>query len=177
MHGSQMRGSQLRSLMLSILGLATLAGCAHTAPQIVPQTTLAAVIEVAPRAEATEAAEPAEEAAPVVERVTHPVDITVDHLPPPASFEPHATTYVFWVRASDDDAWTNATHLDPSKTQETTTFAYPQDVLFVHVTAEASVDARLPSDKVVLSTRVSRNGACASGVDQSDVTMKVRMCR
>jgi hypothetical protein len=164
--------------MLSVLGLATtlLGGCAATAPQIVPQTTLAAVIEVAPPTAAAEA-EPAQEAAPVVERVTHPVDVTVDHLPPPATFEPHAITYVFWVRASDEDAWTNATHLDPSKSQETTTFAFPQDVLFVHVTAESTADARLPSDKVVLSTRVSRNGACASGVDQNDVTMKVRMCR
>ena len=169
-----MRGSSV-SLLGSALGLAFLAGCAHTAPAIVPQTTLAAVIEVAPPAEA--AAEPAQEAAPVVERVTHPVDITVDHLPAPTSFEPNATTYVFWVRASDEDAWTNATHLDPSSNTETTTFQFPQDTLFVHVTAEATTDARRPSDKVVLSTRVSRNGACASGVDQNDVTMKVRMCR
>ncbi len=168
-----MRGSSL----ISVLALTALAGCATTAPQVAPQTTLAAVIEVAPHAEEAEATEPAPEAAPIVERVTHPVDITVDHLPAPAAFEPHATTYVFWVRASDEDAWTNATHLDPSKTQETTTFAFPQDVLFVHVTAEATAEARQPSDKVVLSTRVSRNGACASGVDQNDVTMKVRMCR
>ena len=60
--------------------------------------------------------------------------------------------------------------------RETTTFEYPQDVLFVHVTAEATTDVRVPSNKVVLSTRVSRNGAGASGVDQNDVTMKVRMC-
>src|SRR5580704_17981880 len=118
-----MRGSSLSLLGLSVLGLAALSGCAHTAPAVVPQTTLAAVIEVAPQATAEAEPEPAAPAA-VAERVTHPVDITVDHLPSPAAFEPHATTYVFWVRASDDDAWTNATHLDPSKTQETTTFAF-----------------------------------------------------
>ena len=47
----------------------------------------------------------------------------------------------------------------------------------MHVTAEATTDVRQPSSKVLLSTRVTRNGACASGVDQHDVTMKVRMCR
>jgi hypothetical protein len=108
--------------------------------------------------------------------VKHKVEIKVDHLPAASSIQKDATTYVFWVRASDDDAWTNATHLDPSNTAETTTFDFAQDVLFVHVTAEPSTDVRVPSSTVVLSTRVSRNGACAAGVDQHDVTMKVRMC-
>jgi len=172
-----MRGSSVSVLGFAVLGLAALSGCAHTAQAVsAPQTTLAAVIEVAPKAETTEVTEPAE-AAPVVERVTHPVDIMVDHLPPPSTFDKNATTYVFWVRGSDEDAWTNATHLDPSKTQETTTFTYPEDTLYVHVTAEATTDVRQPSSKVLLSTRVTRNGACASGVDQHDVTMKVRMCR
>jgi hypothetical protein len=175
-----MRGSTVSSFASVLtLGLAALTGCAHSASAVgAPQTTLAAVIEVAPKSEPTEAAEPApEEAAPVVAQVTHPVDLTIEHLPSPTTFDKHATTYVLWVRGNDEDAWTNATHLDPSKTHQSSTFAYPQDTLFVHVTAEASADVRQPSSKVVFSTRVTRNGACASHIDQNDVTMKVRMCR
>ena len=164
--------------VLSVLGVALLplvAGCAH-APAPAPVTaTLAAAVEVAPPA-TDEQAEP--EVAPVAaaEPVKHKVEIKVDHLPPASSIQKDATTYVFWVRANEDDAWTNATHLDPSSSAETTSFDFGQDVLFVHVTAEPSTDVRAPSSTVVLSTRVSRNGACASGVDQHDVTMKVRMC-
>jgi hypothetical protein len=160
--------------VLSVLGLALLSGCAHAPPPASTTATLAAAVEVA----APTAAEPEPEVAPapVVEPVKHTVEVMVDHLPPASSMAKEATTYVFWVRANDDDAWTNAAHLDPSATSETTTFEYGQDVLFVHVTAEESAEARTPSKRVVLSTRVSRNGACASGVDQNDVTMKVRMC-
>lgn len=160
--------------VLSVLGLALLAGCAHAPAPVAATATLAAAVEMASPVE--EQAEP--EVAPVqaAEPVKHKVEIKVDHLPAASSMQKDATTYVFWVRASEDDAWTNATHLNPSSSAETTTFDFAQDVLFVHVTAEPSTDVRVPSSTVVLSTRVSRNGACASGVDQHDVTMKVRMC-
>jgi hypothetical protein len=161
--------------VLSVLGLALLAGCAHAPAPVAATATLAAAVEMAPPA-AEEQAEPEVAPVPVAEPVKHKVEIRVDHLPPASSIQKDATTYVFWVRASEDDAWANATHLDPSSSAETTTFDFAQDVLFVHVTAEASTDVRTPSSTVVLSTRVSRNGACASGVDQHDVTMKVRMC-
>ncbi len=83
---------------------------------------------------------------------------------------------MFWVRANDDDAWANAAHLEPSKGAEEAKFEFRQDTLYVHVTAEASADVRAPSEKVVLSTRVSTDGACAHSVDQNAVKMKVRMC-
>jgi hypothetical protein len=108
--------------------------------------------------------------------VKHHVEITVDHLPAPASFKAGATTYVFWVRGSETQAWANAAHLDRSDEAEEAKFEFAEDTLFVHVTAEPEADARRPSDDVVLSTRVSRDGACASSVDQHDVTMRVRMC-
>jgi hypothetical protein len=108
--------------------------------------------------------------------VKHHVEITVDHLPSPKSFDKGATTYVFWVRANDDDAWSNAAHLEPSKSTQEAAFEFPKDTLFVHVTAEADSDARTPSERVVLSTRVSTNGACGHTVDQNDVHMRVRMC-
>jgi hypothetical protein len=161
--------------ILTVLGLATLTGCAHeAAPPVVPQPTLAAVVEVPVEAPAD--ALPDHDTAPAPEPVKHHVEITVDHLPSPKTFHPGATTYVFWVRANDDDAWSNATHLEPSKVAEEAHFEFPKDTLFVHVTAEASADARTPSEKVVLSTRVSTTGACAHSVDQNDVHMKVRMC-
>jgi hypothetical protein len=110
------------------------------------------------------------------EPVKHHVEITVDHLPAPKKFAAAATTYVFWVRANDEDAWVNAAHLQPSKSAEEARFEFPKDVLFVHVTAETLQDARTPSAKVILSTRVSTDGACAHSVDQNEVKMKVRMC-
>jgi hypothetical protein len=173
----------MRALLpfLSVIGLVTLAGCAHNEPvAVMPQPTLAAVVE-APVAAAdpgggATSALPDHDMAPPPEPVKHHVEITVDHLPPPKSFDASATTYVFWVRANDDDAWSNAAHLEPSKSAEEAKFEFPQDTLFVHVTAETDGDARSPSQKVVLSTRVSSNGACAHSVDQNDVKMKVRMC-
>jgi len=168
----------MRALMIlwlfGLFGTATVAGCASTpAPvPVVPQSTLAAVVEVSPTS--NEASEP--EPAPAPERVKHHVIIAVDHLPAAKSFAKGATTYVFWVRASDEEAWANAAHLEQTSGATEAKFEFAEDTLYVHVTAEATADARVPSDKVLLSTRVSRNGACASGVDQNDVTMKVRMC-
>jgi hypothetical protein len=164
--------------VLSFVGLASLAGCAGSAPApVAPQHTLAAVVEVpAPAADDSTNALPDHDMAPAPEAVKHHVEITVDHLPAPKSFEPGATTYVFWVRANDDDAWSNAAHLEPSKVSQEAKFEFPNDTLFVHVTAESSSDVRAPSEKVVLSTRVSTTGACAHSVDQNDVHMKVRMC-
>jgi hypothetical protein len=156
---------------------ALLAGCAHNEPPpVVPQPTLAAVIDV-PAPSTDPNALPDHDLAPPSEPVTHHVEITVDHLPSPKSFAPSASTYVFWVRANDDDAWANAAHLEPSKEAEEATFDFRQDTLFVHVTAEASADVRTPSPNVVLSAHVSSSGACAHSVDQRDVKMKVRMCR
>ncbi|MGO8996198.1 MAG: hypothetical protein ACLQVI_23040 [Polyangiaceae bacterium] len=163
---------------LGFLGLAPLAGCAHTEPPpAVPTPTLAALVEV-PAADPASDSDglPDHDMAPAPEPVKHHVEISVDHLPPPKSFDAAATTYVFWVRANDDDAWSNAAHLEPSKNGEEATFEFKNDVLFVHVTAEATSDARSPSGKIVLSTRVSTSGACAHSVDQNDVRMKVRMC-
>jgi hypothetical protein len=160
---------------LTVLGLASLAGCAHgEPPPVVPQQTLAAVVE----APAENAAEnlPAHDVAPAPEPVKHHVEITVDHLPSPRSFDAAATTYVFWVRANEEDAWSNAAHLEPSKSAEEANFEFPQDTLLVHVTAESRPDASSPSQKVVLSARVSSNGACGHSVDQNDVKMRVRMC-
>ena len=166
-------------LFVSVIGLGSLAGCAHNEPvPVMPQPTLAAVVE-APAADpgGGETSDlPDHDMAPPPEPVKHHVEITVDHLPSPKSFDPSATTYVFWVRANDDDAWSNAAHLEPSKSAEEAKFEFPQDTLFVHVTAELDADAHSPSQKVVLSTRVSSNGACAHSVDQNDVKMKVRMC-
>ena len=149
--------------ILSILGLASLAGCAHAAPPpVVPQPTLAALVEAPAADNAAEGADalPDHDMAPAPEAVKHHVEITVDHLPSPKSFDKGATTYVFWVRANDDDAWSNAAHLEPSKSTQEAAFEFPKDTLFVHVTAEADSDARTPSERVVLSTRVSTNGAC-----------------
>ena len=160
-------------VLLSMLGLGPLAGCAHSEPPPALEHTLAAAVEVPVQADD---ALPDHDMAPPPEAVRHQVEITVDHLPPPRSFDQAATTYVFWVRANDDDAWANAAHLQPSKGAEEAKFEFGKDTLFVHVTAEATTDARKPSEKVVLSTRVSSNGACAHSVDQNDVKMKVRMC-
>ena len=177
-----MRAQLVLSSLVSALVLASLAGCAHgEPPPVVPQPTLAALVEVAAAPSDDSTAEatgglPEHDLAPPPEPVKHHVEITVDHLPPPKAFSAAATTYVFWVRANDDDAWSNAAHLEPSKNAEEAMFEFAQDTLFVHVTAEASADARSPSEKVVLSTRVSSNGACAHSVDQNDVKMKVRMC-
>ena len=167
-------------LNLSMLGLALPAGagCAHNdAPPVAPQHTLAALVEAPPPADEPGDALPDHDMAPAPVAVQHHVEITVDHLPAPKTFDAAATTYVFWVRANDDDAWSNAAHLEPSKNAEEAKFDFGKDVLFVHVTAEATPDARRPSEKVVLSTRVTSNGACAHSVDQNDVKMKGRMCR
>jgi hypothetical protein len=168
---------QLLGLGFTFIGLGALAGCASKAPPpVVPQATLAAVVTVPAAAEPEPAAAEAA-AAPAPERVKHHVEISVDHLPAPKTFAPGATTYVFWVRASDEEAWSNAAHLDRSDVAQEANFDFAEDTLFVHVTAEPAADVRKPSEKVVLSTRVSRNGACAHSVDEHDVTMKVRMCR
>ena len=163
-------------VLLSVLGIAALTGCASApppAPIAPPQATLAAVV-AAPPAEGAAAEDPGP--APAPERVKHHVEITVDHLPAPKTFDKTATTYVFWVRANDEEAWSNAAHLDQTKESREAKFEFAEDTLFVHVTAEATAEARTPSDKIVLSTRVSSNGACAHSVDENDVTMKVRMC-
>jgi hypothetical protein len=176
---------RMRSLFLGlpVLGASAftlVTGCAsQSPPPVMPQPTLAAIVAApppeAPSAEA--AAVPDHDLAPAPERVKHHVEITVDHLPAPRAFDAAATTYVFWVRASDEDAWANAAHLDRSDTSQEARFDFAEDVLFVHVTAEPSAEVRQPSAKVVLSTRVSRSGACAQSVDEHDVSMKVRMCR
>jgi hypothetical protein len=161
----------------ALLSLTVLAGCASEPPPppVVPQATLAAVVEVPPAAADPSLLE--NDVAPPPERVKHHVVITVDHLPAPKSFDRAAKTYVFWVRANESDAWANAAHLDRSTTAQEAQFDFAEDVLYVHVTAEPSADARQPSSSVVLSTHVSHDGACAHSVDQHDVTMRVRMCR
>ncbi len=167
----------MRSSLVLVSFVALVTGCSHAAPPpAVPQQTLAAVVEVAPPPAEEAQAEPEPEPAPAPERVKHHVEITVDQLPAPKTFAPGATTYVFWVRANDDEAWSNASHLEQAKDTQEARFEFAEDVLFVHVTAEASADVRKPSDKVILSTRVSSNGACAHTVDQNDVKMRVRMC-
>jgi hypothetical protein len=168
------------------LGVAVLvAGCAATAREPSSQATIAAAVDLpAPSAATTTSAEArADERAPVPadapmigQRVQHHVEITVDRLPMPKSLHTDATTYVFWVRGSEEEAWSNAAHLEPSDDVQEALFAFPENDLFVHVTAEPRADARQPSSTVLLSTHVSKLGACASSVDQNHLKMRVRMC-
>ena len=167
----------------SIASLALATGCAQSAmPVASPQATIAAAIEAPATTSAADAAESEEAPAPpdapmIGQRVKHHVEITVDRLPKPKALHSEATTYVFWVRGSDEEAWSNAAHLEASDEPQVAYFAYPEEVLYVHVTAEPTAAARQPSSSVLLSTRVSKTGACASGVDQNHLKMRVRMCR
>jgi hypothetical protein len=167
---------------LSVVGLVVLlplAGCA-AAPKAaaVPSPQIAAVVE-APPSQTTGAEVPVAAAdAPMLgQRVRHHVEITIDHLPKLKSFGASTAAYVVWVRGSEEEAWANAASLVPSDEAQIAELGYPEDMLFVRVTAETTAAARTPSARVLLSTRVSRNGACASGVDENEITMRVRMCR
>jgi hypothetical protein len=156
-------------------------GCAATraipagAP---PQPTVAAAVALPPADVAEDAHEGAAAAnAPQIgQPVKHHVEITVDRLPKPKSVHAAATVFVFWVRGSEDEAWANAAHLAPSAEAQVAEMAFPGNVLFVHVTAEPSAEALRPSTSVLMSTRVSRLGACASSVEQNHLQMQVRMC-
>lgn len=147
--------------------------CAKAPPPVAPQATIAAAVVEAAPATSPEVAE----APSVAERVRHHVEVAVEHLPPLKDVDAQATTFVLWVRGSEDEGWSNAAHLDASDEGQTAHFSYVENVLFVHVTAETSADARLPSPNVLLSTRVSKDGACAASVDQNHLKMRVRMCR
>ena len=155
--------------------LSTTIGCAAQ-PRVAPQLAVAVAASMtsadnAPKDEISEAG-----MLLLGERTQHHVEITVDKLPQPQSVHGEATTYVFWVRAEEGQAWANAAHLNPSDATQEAVFGYPEDILFVHVTAEPTADARIPSTAVLLSTRVTKNGACASMVDDNKLEMRVRMC-
>jgi hypothetical protein len=172
------------AVLVSVGSLALVSGCASKPLPVaaMPSPSLAAAVEAVPEAPAEATAQTEEAATPadapqIGQRIQHHVELTVSRLPAPKTFLPGATTYVFWTRANDGDAWANAAHLEPSSDEQEAHFGYPNDMLFMHVTAETSADARTPSSAVVLSTRVSKYGACAHSVDQHDVELKIRMCR
>lgn len=151
--------------------------CASPLPPASPQpaVAIAAAVEALPTT--TSGAIERQEPPAMAVRVRHHVEVTIDHLPRLMDVDAQAKVFVLWVRGSEEEGWANAAHLDPGAEAQSASFSYVENDLFVHVTAEASADARIPSPNVLLSTRVSKDGACASSVDQNDLKMRVRMCR
>ncbi len=167
-------------LTAAIALVVAMAGCAAApAPVATTPTTqlAAAVVAVEPPASDQAIAGEVDGPPPALRRVQHHVEITVDELPAPRLVNGDAKTFVVWVRGSDEEAWANAANLQPSASAQVAELAYPENVLNVQVTAEASPEARTPSASVIVSTRVSTLAACASSVDENHLKMRVRMCR